>query len=198
MTNPGAFGRSRETCQARLKRIPYLKEQGKDNQAIADELGLTVETIEIYLKRAVSGWEPSIGMDSPAYDEENVAKIRKLYESGLTQKEVGERLGFSEGVVGRVMREFGIPARTTRQAAALRVARTPDLPYAPEVVAEVRRLYESGLPQRLVAQELGLGASVVHRVMRRSGIRARSASERTLLAYESGRAPRVRVKGGGA
>lgn len=39
--------------------------------------------------------------------------VRKMYESGMTQKEIGERLGASQKVIWRCMKNNGISARST-------------------------------------------------------------------------------------
>ena len=50
--------------------------------------------------------------------------------------------------------------------------------YPPEQVAEVQVLYESGLTQSEVAQEMGISQKVVWNLMRRHRIQARPAAKR--------------------
>lgn len=57
------------------------------------------------------GVYPRTPREAKAYPPEIVAKVRELYESGLTQSEVGAKVGLSQKVVFNVMQRHGIAAR---------------------------------------------------------------------------------------
>ena len=85
------------------------------------------------------------------------ARLYHLYEQdGLTQKQIAELIGCSQGTVSEKMREYGIERRS-RQIEIAEV--------------ELRRFYkEEGLAQEQIAEILGCGLTTVHRKMRLLGI----------------------------
>lgn len=110
--NPAGYGRDQETCLARLNRVRYLTEMGYSREQIAREIGVNnVQTVSDYRRRAREGWVPTVGGDPAAYTAENAKRIAKLYESGLTQRQVAARTGLTYNQVRRIMVEFGVPRR---------------------------------------------------------------------------------------
>jgi predicted Zn-ribbon and HTH transcriptional regulator len=51
------------------------------------------------------------GAKPKVYPEKTVIAVRRLYENGATQHEIGAKLGLSQKVVFNVMRRHGIQAR---------------------------------------------------------------------------------------
>lgn len=50
-------------------------------------------------------------------NKEDVERIIKLYESGLSQVKVGKEIRVSDDTVRRVLKEYGIHIRTNREQA---------------------------------------------------------------------------------
>lgn len=54
---------------------------------------------------------PRGGQNRLVYDERQVDQVRRLYDSGLTQSEVGQIVGLSQRDVWKLMRRCGIDSR---------------------------------------------------------------------------------------
>jgi len=137
VTDPGRWGKDRDVCAARLRRVAYYDRLGWTAPQIAAELGLTTRTVRSYRARARAGWAPTIGRPTRvAVDDAIVGRVRELYSTGMSQAAVGGELGVSGSWVGQVMQDHGIPVRgggavqragweTRRRAGAGRPAMTP-------------------------------------------------------------------------
>lgn len=85
---------------------------------IAESLGTTPKTIREMLRR--SGTEirddraTNSGSRPKAYDPQTVATVRRLYESGMSQVEVAQKLDVGIHVVQRVMDRYGIDSREAK------------------------------------------------------------------------------------
>jgi len=88
-----------------------------------------------------------------------------LYESGLSQNAVAQRVGCNPKRVDQILREAGIRRRKKTCSPI------------PCRAFEARRLYESGLSFRQCSTRLGVSCSTVRYWMRRFGASSRSISE---------------------
>ncbi len=122
MANPGAWGRDRATCLARLRRITYLGRLGWDPRQVAAELGLTRRTVNRYRRLATTGgWVPFARGAAPEVSPEAAAEVVWLYGRGLPQHQVASKTGLPAHRVRRVLMDQGVPIRT--RAETVRVAR---------------------------------------------------------------------------
>lgn len=104
--------------------------------------------------------------------------IRDLYESGLTQREVGARLGFDQSSISHALKRAGVPSRRPVVTAEQR--------------AELVRRYEAGEPVATILSATSLCESVMYRALHKDKIplRKRALTEdcqRTvILMYQEG------------
>ncbi len=111
-------------------------------------------------------------------DAPTIAKVTELYESGLSARLVGERLGVKKSLVLGFMKRNGIERRQ-------RVGGMPKrLPDDPQTIGKVAELYGSGLTLHEVAAELNVEWYTIQRFMVRNDI-DRRAKKRPALMGES-------------
>lgn len=91
--------------------------------------------------------------EMPIDEEEAI----RLYESGLSLKEVGERLGCSYETVRRRLKNRGIVIRNRRARISLSVER------------EICALYDKGLTNEQIASKFGICPPTVTRIAKRCG-----------------------------
>jgi predicted DNA-binding protein (UPF0251 family) len=96
-----------------------------------------------------------------------VDDVAAAYQAGQTLGQIAETYGVSAPTVRRCLVEHNIPRR-----------RSP-VEYTPELVAEVRRLYdEQYLTQKEIGKRLGHSAKVIQRLMEVAGVNRRAAQAR--------------------
>jgi hypothetical protein len=84
------------------------------------------------------------------YGFEISVAVADLTRAGLSEREIGERLGIPHQSVANMQRREG--ARPTSKTGG---ARTP---YGPEMVAAVKKLASEGISKRKIAKQLGIPA----------------------------------------
>lgn len=120
-------------------------------------------------------------------DASTIAKVTELYESGLSARLVGERLGVTKSLVLGFMKRNGIERRQ-------RIGGLPKLlPDDPHTIAKVADLYESSAGIHQVADTLGVDYTVVQRFMVRNGIERRSAARDFAMGESESDIERVRT-----
>lgn len=91
------------------------------------------------------------------------------YLAGSTIPEIAERYDWPVASIRKGLKRRRIPMRDDRAGHSGGVKKE----YDPELVAQIRDLYESGLSQSRVADRLGLTTKIVQTIMTRHGIEAR-------------------------
>lgn len=186
VVNPGGWGRSRETCAARLRHVTMRTAEGWAPREIANEIGLHQRTIGRYRHRARTGWVPTIGGSRATYTPDLARRVARLYASGLTQAQVAGRLGVGRTTVQGVMAAYAIPARPSGFPAGRQRAGGP-----PEL-ARVVELYTSGLPAAEVARRVGVAKATARLWLVRAGVPLRGVAETNRMTAAA-RAARARA-----
>ncbi len=93
---------------------------------------------------------------------EEKATALALYESGLSTRQVGKRMGRSQAGISKWLRDLNYNAR-----------RTPPPPHTPELWAEAVELYDSGWSIRQVGEHLGLKYAMTRNGLIRNGVKLR-------------------------
>lgn len=120
-------------------------------------------------------------------DASTIAKVADLYESGLSARLVGERLGVTKSLVLGFMKRNGIERRQ-------RIGGLPKLlPDEPQTIAKVVELYESSAGIHQVADTLGVDYTVVQRFMVRNGIERRAKKRPALMGESEADVERVKA-----
>lgn len=120
-------------------------------------------------------------------DAPTIAKVTELYESGLSARLVGERLGVKKSLVLGFMKRNGIERRQ-------RIGGLPKLlPDDPHTIAKVAELYETSVGIHQVADTLGVDYTVVQRFMVRNGIERRSAARDFAMGQSEADVERVKA-----
>jgi hypothetical protein len=89
-----------------------------------------------------------------------VGEMRRLYESGLSTTEVGERVGLDASGVSRKLREAGVEMRPQSS-----------VPYLPDIDREaVRRLHREGVRASEMIKRLGVGRRRLYQVFDELGL----------------------------
>lgn len=92
-------------------------------------------------------------------------RIAELYESGLTMREVGERLGMSSSAVLRAMKKLGIESRRQGHAKVIVHMRREGGFQVADGPALIAR-YESGEPMESIARSLHVCPRTLRRFLR--------------------------------
>lgn len=98
-------------------------------------------------------------------DEANVAAVVAGYEAGATVYELAGRFGCERRTVSDHLRRANVVMRRT--------------PPSNEIVAEMVRLYESGLSLQRVGERVNADAATVRKYIGLAGVRIRSPHEHT-------------------
>lgn len=99
--------------------------------------------------------------------EEDRRRMVEFYEAGSTQVELASLFGVSQPSIGYHLRKAGTKTRQGRDAQPFKAD--------PE---EARRLYESGLSQDEVAEQLGVAQGQVGKYLKHLGVETRSRNAR--------------------
>jgi DNA-binding transcriptional regulator LsrR (DeoR family) len=118
--------------EATLRRL-YV-DQRLSAGAIANQFGCSSQRVRDQLRRAGVVLRPRGNTKEPA-EPVSAQRLHDLYHGqGLSQRQIGERLGFSGSGVSKLLRRYGVSARPR--------GTVPPLPPEPELEADLRRLYE--------------------------------------------------------
>lgn len=82
----------------RLRQISELRQRGRSNQQIADELGLCKQTVENYITKINNGGWSYFGSHATNLSKRQ-EQLREHLESGKTNKEIAAALNLSAGTV---------------------------------------------------------------------------------------------------
>ena len=119
----GKMGNKNPEVQKKIKNVVKLRQQGKTNREIAEDLGLNLGQVQQYLTQARKQ-----GIDLPdsrgrtvAATEARIQAVRSLQMQGFNTGEIAEKLGISrvDVVNGKVT---GTPASTKKRIAARKAA----------------------------------------------------------------------------
>lgn len=94
--------------------------------------------------------------------------IKSLYQSGINQKNIGRAFGVSESKIGRVLKEEGVQAKSSKDYC--RILNDND-----EV--NVVEQYKSGKNMNEIARMYNCSRSVIDDTLRRNGVQKRNMSE---------------------
>jgi tRNA1(Val) A37 N6-methylase TrmN6 len=97
--------------------------------------------------------------------QETIQEVISLYQSGISPKEIGEKLGIYNNSVTRLLRKHGVE----RTQAAPRVS--------PEHTQYIIQKYQENVSSEILAKELNINSSTVLRILKRNNIAIRSDSE---------------------
>jgi DNA invertase Pin-like site-specific DNA recombinase len=136
--------------------VKRLTLEGKTRQEIADELGITLSTVDNSRKRAgVKSHAPyqSRGGQLPSYTPEQRAEVIGLTKAGVGRREIESRTGVTLGVVDKIRKAEGL----TKPHAITGLA-----PLAERLDA-ARQMVEDGAPFSEIKNTLHLSGAVLHR-----------------------------------
>lgn len=114
---------------------------------------------------------PASVLETPGYrfvTGKEAAEIVRLYVTGITATDVGEKTGRPLRTVTDVLRRHGVEIR--RQFSRVNVD-----------CSEIERLYRSGQSIRKIATQLGVSKSTVGKQLANAGVPLRSKSEAATL-----------------
>jgi DNA-binding CsgD family transcriptional regulator len=142
----------REFGQASLQlndRIRELHAEGLDDKAIADKLGKTREGIR---RRRILMELPShlASGQGGRRNEPLIADLTRLLGEGLTDRQIGEQLGYSREEIGRYRFKYGLPCN-------------PATPTRHHDRAVMKKLVDRGYSQTKIARTLDIQRSTVQR-----------------------------------
>jgi len=96
------------------------------------------------------------GRISKRLETETIERLVAEYVDGTTAAELGQRYGVAKSSVLRLVREAGERVRHPRLSAA--------------ETAQLVALYEAGLPQKDIAEQIGRSPSAIWHYLRRRGL----------------------------
>src|SRR5688500_1088658 len=94
-------------------------------------------------------------------------KVKKLYlEEGLSQEQIGLRLGFSQSAIGETLRRLGVRPRPRTVLS--------DESKKADVDKKIKNLYlEKGWAQKRIASQVGCSESSIRLALKRMGVLSR-------------------------
>lgn len=95
----------------RDEKIITMYKQGKKVVRIAEALNVNRHTVVAVLKRSGDYKGNAYAPNNSPEKEERNTKIIEYYNSGMSLKQVGEKVGLTPGGVCKVLRDLGIPRR---------------------------------------------------------------------------------------
>lgn len=108
--------------------------------------------------------------------------IKKLYESGMSMKEVGDVIGLSEPTVRRALKSMGVKSRPPSQRRVLS---------DPLSRINVVTMYKSGMTISAIANQLGHTSKVVSDILKDEGIEIRTSGHIVLTPSQQLKAIRL-------
>lgn len=140
-----------------ISRIVSIYESGGTVRALARQFGIRTDAVTNVLTSR--GVEIRSGRAKLTPDEELVLVHRHL--SGETSASLGRVFGITPGTVTRILGRHGVAVSTGRPSGK---------GWSDEMRGKMVTLYESGLSQQKIADEVGVSQAVVSRVLRREGV----------------------------
>lgn len=93
----------------REKKAFELYLEGTTIEAIADELAISLSTVKAIKRR--NNWESRAKPKGPRSEMAHEREGRRLYELGLTQKEIGDKLGMHHSCIWAMKKRWNWPER---------------------------------------------------------------------------------------
>ena len=177
--------------QRRIELAPKvieLHEQGMADLQIGLTLGCHKNTVARIISDHVPLEQQNGARSHKLVDRARAARQRiagevaRLYQSGMSQQQVAERMGIGATTVGRILDENGVKVRDPGQSPArlayfrARAANRDDL------TDKVLRMTKAASSQRAIARKLGISATTVSRIIAENQIDLGSASEKMARA----------------
>lgn len=149
--------------------------EGKSLQAIADQLGSSLTAVYDAMLRFRIDRRALVGFKGTPLRVTHGAEIKRLYQDGLSGREIAHRLGIAVGTAYNVLQEMGVPRVSA-------VDRRLDLPED-----EMLKMYSLGLSVLDVAKRFGVSTTLVNRRLKENGIipRGRSMHNDPRLSYDN-------------
>jgi transposase len=151
------------------------QEQGEQiKQLFQDGLTLTEIATRMEMKiTAVWYWADKFGFAKEQISDDIWGNVKTLYESGLSSKEVAEKLGLNAGTVEAFITREGL-ARSQSEALSLRWQKHEGSPND----EKIKDLYLQGYGSTAIAKMLGMVIpTVAHRIKVMGIVRSLSASQ---------------------
>ena len=174
--------RSSEALAQRHQQMLDLWWQGKTDSEIALAVDLSRST--------VCSWRRRNGLDlNPAQRGNPIRWDQKvamdLYKAGATDSQIGRAVGVNSGAIFSWRRKHGLPANKYQPTPFVR-QRTVDL-------ERLQQLYEQGMPDIAIAEELKISRNYVAKLRQKLGLPARQKhaalverGQKMLSLYEQG------------
>jgi transposase-like protein len=103
-------------------------------------------------------------------------ELRQMYwEQGMTQKDIAEVHGVSEGTISNRMKLHGIRSRTKSEVGLGR--QQPANPLKPSKENMLLMYYNEKMSMHKIAKEIGVGSATIFRWLKEYGIESRTISE---------------------
>jgi DNA mismatch endonuclease (patch repair protein) len=154
--------------------IPAMYERGLSTRQIGREVGLSYHTVRSELLKA--GVALRDHKDSakrlPAEEVEKRKALSKLYESGMSIRQVSEETGMSAGVVASWLKRHGGALRSSAEGAALQ-GHTRNIPSR----EQLPEMYARGMSVNEIARAVGLSRGATHSILKVRGVEFRHQTE---------------------
>lgn len=154
-----------------VKRFVELYEQGYSIREIQARTGRAHATIRLWLKYKKVKLRPRGG--HPTWNAAMLAETRKMVEQGYTLATIGDQLGVSKRVVGKICEKLRINVSRTKAELKLSIwgrnklrrdtINTHKNAIPIETQKQIRKLAKDGVPHRKIAKKLGCSSNTVTR-----------------------------------
>ena len=148
---------ARPLTREQVQEIKTRVETGENRMSIAAEFGVSPITVDSIL------WRNAAGVDGGLRDSlsrEDVLQIRRLYESGETQRDLASSYGLTQQMISNVVRGIMYSSYGGPISASKRKARTA------ADVARIRRAHEAGADKDRLAAQYGTTREIIREVIR--------------------------------
>jgi AraC-like DNA-binding protein len=149
-------------------KLRAMWERGEPLEEIARLRGCSIPTVKKLLRKAGARNVTTARNQITGKITELPEGGMEMHHQGCTAKQIATRVGLDHSTVRRILREHGL---TPHRVGPREKPRADML--KPEVVAEIVRLYESGMGSLKIRNILGIAKSTVLVNLRRLGIQPR-------------------------
>lgn len=174
--------RGSEALAERHQQMLDLWWQGKTDSEIAFAVDISRSTVCSWRRRNGLDLNPGQRGNPIRWDQE---KAMDLYKAGASDSQIGRAVGVNSGAIFSWRRKHGLPANKFSAAPPVR-RRTVDL-------ERLRQLYDQGMPDVAIADELKIGRHYVAKLRQELGLPARQKhaalverGQKMLSLYEQG------------
>ena len=163
LANVSSFGTERQSsvCAPLEERMNALWWDGKTDQQIAETLGIHYKTVRSWRIRHGLDLNPDQRGPKSKWDHE---RAMELYRAGFLDKDIAREVGAKPGAVSAWRARMNLPSNRA-------VAKVSGLK-APVDLDRIRDLCGQGLPDLLIAEELGISRNYVAKIRKRLGLPA--------------------------